>query len=148
MTKMTNDDVGFMSLFGVDTEQPAKSKSLLKPAPAKKSNSPRQKASEFKTTRRVVGGDERSDGVHKAVMVFGGMVLEIPEEAFLAWMRGMEGNGWSSLRYDEHQDIVGGMREMVRRMGIASRQASTRMEKRAQEKPEDEPDLDKLLDDL
>lgn len=146
---MAEDDDGFMSLFGVETT-PKESKPKPKPKPktAKKTHDPGYKVGEFKTTRRVVGGEERSEGSYRAAMVFGGMILEIPEDAFLAWLRGMEGKGWSSLRYDEHQDIVGGMREMARRMGIAPRNAATRMKKREEENPEEEPNLDKLLDDL
>lgn len=150
---MAEEDDGFLSLFGVDPVEPEKPKAKPAPKPKAKAPEPKPRDSrpppgEFKTTRRVVGGEERSEGQYRVAMVFGGMVLEIPEDAFLAFLRGMEGKGWSALRYDEHQDIVGGMREMARRMGIAPRKAAARTEKRAKEKPENEPDLDKLLDDL
>lgn len=150
---MADEDDGFMALFGAEAPEPEKPKpkpaaKSKKKAPEKPTYDPGYKPGDFKTTRRVVGGEERSEGQYRAAMVFGGMILEIPEDAFLGFLRGMEGNGWSALRYDEHQDIVGGMREMARRMGIAPRNAAQRTEKRAEEKPEDEPDLDKLLDEL
>lgn len=147
---MADDEGDFMALFGVGTpaSKPNPPKPKAKPDPKKKGYDPGYKPGDFKTTRRVVGSEEATEGQYRACMVFGGMIMEVPVDAFLAWLRGMEGNGWSALRTDEHQDIVGCMREMARRMGIAPKLASAMTSKRAEEKPEDEPDLDKLLDEL
>jgi hypothetical protein len=152
---VSDEDAAFLMSDGEGYEPPPlpepkpKVKKPAKEAEPSKSDDPRgHNIADFRTTRRVAGGEERSEGQYRAAMVFGGMILEIPEGAFLGFLRGMEGKGWSALRYDEHQDIVGGMREMARRMGIAPKLANARTEKRAEEKPEDEPDLDALLADL
>lgn len=109
---------------------------------------PPRPASDFRTTVRVVGGEEAHVGVRSAALVYGGMVVQIPEPIFLAWLRGHEGKGWNGIRQDEFRDLVGGMKEIRRRMGVAARDSTAMVKKREAEKPPDEPDLDKLLGDL
>lgn len=131
-------DEDILSMFGAGPPPAAEQKPKAKP----------KAASAFKTTRRVVGGENAAHGHIRAVMVYGGMVVEMPEDMFLAFIRGMEGKGWSGLRHDEYLDLVGGMKEIRRRMGITPQEAKARVVLRAKDKPEDEPDLDALLDGL
>ena len=131
---MASDDNGdILSLFGIEEDPPKK---------------PPKPGIEFVTTRRVVGGEDESHGQIRAVLVYGGMVLEIPKDAFLAWLQGMKGNGWSGLRRDEHQDIVGGMEEIRRRMGLSAREASKHVGLRNPKKNDPDFDVDDLLNDL
>lgn len=137
---MSGDD-DILSMFGVGDPPPVEE-------PKPKAKRKRKAKPEFKTTQRVVGGEDAAHGQIRAAMVYGGMVVEIPEPVFLAFVRGMEGKGWSGLRHDEYQDLVGGMKEIRRRMGVTPKEAEAQVEQRVKEKPEDEPDLDALLDGL
>lgn len=147
---MTGDDdepLDFLSLPDDDPEPAPKPEPKPKPkAKAKKSS---KKRISFKTTKRFVGDEEQMHNMPQAVMVYGGMIVHLPAPVFAAFLRGMEGKGWSGLRHDEYKDLVGGMREIARRMDLTPAYLRQVLgEREAEPKEDDEPDLDDLLEGL
>lgn len=133
-----DDPLGFFDVAVEESEAP-------KPKPKAKKPKAKERIS-FKTTERFVGDEEQMHNMPQAVMVYGGMIVKMPEPVFASFLRGMEGKGWSGLRRDEYRDLVGGMREIARRMGLTPEYL--RQAKGEGEPDEDDVDLDDLLKGL
>lgn len=149
---MAGDDdepLDFLSLSDDGPEPEPAPKTKPEPAPKPKVKKSSKKRISFKTTQRFVGDEDQMHNMPQAVMVYGGMIVQLPAPIFAVFLRGMEGKGWSGLRHDEYKDLVGGMREIARRMDLTPAYLQQVLgERNAEPKEDDEPDLDDLLEGL